>query len=202
MLSGDLTRTAGDRAGGGRGRPARGRLRALPAGPADARVDRGERRRRRRRASSARRSSGSSTASASRSTAAATTCASTRATSTTSPARCPGIVDAVRALPVQQAVLDGEAIWMTRRAARPPFQETVAQIDARRAARRESRRSSSTCCTSTATTCSTRRSSERAARLEAVAPQLKIPGVVDVATPTRRSACSTRRCAPATRASW
>jgi DNA ligase-1 len=40
----------------------------------------------------------------------------------------PGIVDAVRRLPVSQTVLDGEAIWMD--AERPaPFQYTVSQID-------------------------------------------------------------------------
>ena len=40
----------------------------------------------------------------------------------------PGIVDAVRRLPVSQAVLDGEAIWMD--AGGPaPFQYTVSQID-------------------------------------------------------------------------
>ncbi len=40
----------------------------------------------------------------------------------------PGIVDAVRSLPVHQAVLDGEAIWMD--AGGPaPFQYTVSQID-------------------------------------------------------------------------
>ena len=40
----------------------------------------------------------------------------------------PGIVEAVRALPVTQAVLDGEAIWMD--AGGPaPFQYTVSQID-------------------------------------------------------------------------
>jgi DNA ligase-1 len=40
----------------------------------------------------------------------------------------PGIVDAVRRLPVAQAVLDGEAIWMD--AGGPaPFQYTVSQID-------------------------------------------------------------------------
>jgi DNA ligase-1 len=43
-------------------------------------------------------------------------------------ARLPGIVSAVRALPVNQVVLDGEALWM---AADGPasFQETMAQID-------------------------------------------------------------------------
>ena len=40
----------------------------------------------------------------------------------------PGIVDAARTLPVQQAVFDGEAIWMTD-SGPAPFQETVAQID-------------------------------------------------------------------------
>jgi ATP-dependent DNA ligase I len=40
----------------------------------------------------------------------------------------PGIVDAVRSLPVRQAVLDGEALWMD--AGGPaPFQYTVSQID-------------------------------------------------------------------------
>jgi ATP-dependent DNA ligase I len=40
----------------------------------------------------------------------------------------PGIVDAVRRLPVSQAVLDGEALWMD--ATGPaPFQYTVSQID-------------------------------------------------------------------------
>ena len=44
-------------------------------------------------------------------------------------ARLPGIVAAVRALPVQAAVLDGEALWM---GADGPatFQETMSQIDA------------------------------------------------------------------------
>jgi DNA ligase-1 len=40
----------------------------------------------------------------------------------------PGIVDAVRRLPVSQAVLDGEAIWMDG-GGPAPFQYTVSQID-------------------------------------------------------------------------
>jgi DNA ligase 1 len=40
----------------------------------------------------------------------------------------PGIVRAVRALPVTQAVLDGEALWMTREGP-ASFQDTVSQID-------------------------------------------------------------------------
>lgn len=41
----------------------------------------------------------------------------------------PGIVDAVRRLPVTQVVLDGEALWMNE-AGPAAFQETVSQIDA------------------------------------------------------------------------
>jgi DNA ligase-1 len=40
----------------------------------------------------------------------------------------PGIVRAARALPVEQAVLDGEALWMTREGP-AAFQDTVSQID-------------------------------------------------------------------------
>ena len=40
----------------------------------------------------------------------------------------PGIVDAVRRLPVEQAVLDGEALWMGEDGP-AAFQDTVAQID-------------------------------------------------------------------------
>ena len=40
----------------------------------------------------------------------------------------PGIVAAVQELPVSQAVLDGEALWMSERGP-APFQETVSQID-------------------------------------------------------------------------
>ena len=40
----------------------------------------------------------------------------------------PGIVDAVRALPVRDAVLDGEALWMSPEGP-AAFQDTVAQID-------------------------------------------------------------------------
>jgi DNA ligase-1 len=40
----------------------------------------------------------------------------------------PGIVAAVLCLPVEQAVLDGEALWMSEEGP-APFQETVSQID-------------------------------------------------------------------------
>ena len=94
----------------------------------------------------------------------------------------PGIVRAVRALPVSQAVLDGEALWMT--AGGPAaFQETVSQIDSDAPpegivtflfdalhidgddlldAPLE----------------------ERAARLEAIAPELRIPSVLTSDTDT------------------
>jgi ATP-dependent DNA ligase I len=88
----------------------------------------------------------------------------------------PGIVDAVRALPVHQAVLDGEAIWMTDNGP-APFQETVAQIDSDAPPKGvatflfdllhidgEDLLDSPL--------------EQRAARLEPVAPQLKIPGVL------------------------
>ena len=41
----------------------------------------------------------------------------------------PGIVDAVRALPVRQTVFDGEALWMSDDGP-AAFQDTVSQIDA------------------------------------------------------------------------
>jgi DNA ligase-1 len=88
----------------------------------------------------------------------------------------PGIVDAVRFLPMQQAVLDGEAIWMTDNGP-APFQETVAQID------------SDAPPEGVATFLFDLLHVDgedlldsplelRTARLEAVAPQLKIPGVL------------------------
>ena len=91
-------------------------------------------------------------------------------------AALPGIVDAARALPVQQAVFDGEAIWMTDRGP-APFQETVAQIDADAPPE------------GVATFLFDLLHLEgedvldlpledRAARLGAVAPQLKMPGVL------------------------
>src|SRR5918992_2668362 len=65
----------------------------------------------------------------------------------------PGIVDAVRGLGVTQAVFDGEALWMAEHGP-AAFQDTVSQID--REAPPE----------------------ERAARLERIAPDLRIPSVI------------------------
>jgi DNA ligase-1 len=88
----------------------------------------------------------------------------------------PGIVAAVRLLPVDQAVLDGEALWM--REDRPaPFQDTVSQIDS--AAPPEGivtflfdvLHIDGEDLLDTPL-------QERAARLEAIAPHLKIPSVI------------------------
>jgi ATP-dependent DNA ligase I len=88
----------------------------------------------------------------------------------------PGIVRAVRALPVTQAVLDGEALWMT--AGGPAaFQETVSQID--------SDASPEGIVTFLFDALHIDGDDlldapleERAARLEAIAPELRIPSVV------------------------
>jgi DNA ligase-1 len=88
----------------------------------------------------------------------------------------PGIVDAVRALPLAQAVLDGEALWMTDDGP-APFQETVSQID------------SDAPPEGVATFLFDLLHAdgkdlldvpleERSARLEAIAPRLKIPGLL------------------------
>jgi DNA ligase-1 len=88
----------------------------------------------------------------------------------------PGIVAAVRALPVTQAVLDGEALWMTLEGP-ASFQDTVSQID--RNAPPEGivtflfdllHLDGEDLLDSPL--------HERAARLAAIAPQLKIPAVI------------------------
>ena len=88
----------------------------------------------------------------------------------------PGVVHAVRRLPVRQAVLDGEALWMGEHGP-AAFQETVSRID-------------SDAPPEGITTflfdllhadgddLLDKPLSERAARLEATAPHLKIPGLV------------------------
>ena len=111
----------------------------------------------------------------------------------------PGIADAVRRLPLQQAVLDGEAIWMGD-AGPAAFQDTVARLDGaappegiedvplRRAApgrRRSARRAAGRA--RGQARCSRRRHAHPAHRSRA--------------TRRRASACSRRRWPPATRAS-
>lgn len=88
----------------------------------------------------------------------------------------PGVVATVLALPVTQAVFDGEALWMTRHGP-AAFQDTVSQIDS--AAPPEGivtflfdllHLDGDTMLDTPLR--------ERAARLEAIAPQLKIPAIV------------------------
>jgi DNA ligase-1 len=88
----------------------------------------------------------------------------------------PGIVAASRALPVAQAVFDGEALWMSERGP-AAFQDTVSQIDS--AAPPEGivtflfdvLHLDGEDLLDTPL-------EQRAARLEAIAPQLKIPSVI------------------------
>jgi DNA ligase-1 len=88
----------------------------------------------------------------------------------------PGIVGAVRLLPVTQAVLDGEALWMSEEGP-APFQDTVSQIDSDAPPEGivtflfDALHIDGDDLLDTPL-------QERAARLEAVAPQLKIPSVL------------------------
>jgi DNA ligase-1 len=91
-------------------------------------------------------------------------------------AALPGIVTASRALPVQQVVLDGEAIWMgdTGPAA---FQDTVSQIDGGAPPEGVVTFLFDLLHVDGEDLLDTPLA-ERAARLEAIAPELKIPGTV------------------------
>src|SRR3954452_12746787 len=91
-------------------------------------------------------------------------------------AALPGIVDAARALPVQQAVFDGEAIWMTDTGP-APFQETAAQIDSDAPPEGVSTYLFAPLHLDDEDLVDLPLE-ERGARLEAVAPQLKMPGVL------------------------
>jgi DNA ligase 1 len=88
----------------------------------------------------------------------------------------PGVVDAVRRLPVSQAVFDGEALWMGVDGA-ATFQETVSQIDSQAPPEGivtflfDLLHVEGEDLLDTAL-------EERAAKLEAIAPHLKIPGVL------------------------
>jgi DNA ligase 1 len=88
----------------------------------------------------------------------------------------PGIVDAARALPVTRAVLDGEALWM--RADGPAaFQDTVARIDRNPAPEGMTAFLFDALHLDGDDLLDTPLR-ERAARLELVAPHLKIPGAL------------------------
>jgi DNA ligase 1 len=91
-------------------------------------------------------------------------------------AALPGIVDAVLRLPVTQAVLDGEALWMGKDGP-AAFQHTVSQIDS------DGPREGVVTFLFDVLHIDGEDLldwplEERAARLEAIAPQLKIPGVI------------------------
>jgi DNA ligase-1 len=87
----------------------------------------------------------------------------------------PGIVDAVLGLPVEQAVLDGEALWMGE-GGPAAFQETVAQIDGKAAPEGVVTFLFDVLHVDGDDLLDTPLE-ERAARLAAIAPQLRIPGV-------------------------
>jgi DNA ligase-1 len=86
----------------------------------------------------------------------------------------PGIVDAVRQLPVAQAVLDGEALWMNEKGP-AAFQDTVSQIDADAPPEGIVTFVFDVLHVDGDDLLDTPLE-ERAARLAAIAPQLKIPG--------------------------
>ena len=127
MLSGDLPRTAELALTEGEDGPARGRLRALPAGPADARVDGRDRRGRGRRLRArvgrveARRDPHPGPPPRRRG-------AHLHAQPQRHHDALPGIVGRGRAAAGRQAVLDGEALWMDEDGP-AAFQDTVSRID-------------------------------------------------------------------------
>ena len=88
----------------------------------------------------------------------------------------PGIVEATGRLPVEQAVFDGEAIWMADDGP-AAFQETVAQIDANAPPEGISTFLFDLLHVDGEDLLDTRLE-ERAARLEAIAPGIRVPSVV------------------------
>jgi DNA ligase 1 len=87
----------------------------------------------------------------------------------------PGIVDAVLGLPVEQAVLDGEALWMGEEGP-AAFQETVAQIDSEAPPEGVVTFLFDVLHVDGDDLLDTPLE-ERARRLQAIAPQLRVPGV-------------------------
>ena len=88
----------------------------------------------------------------------------------------PGIVAAVRLLPVTQAVFDGEALWMSERGP-ASFQETVSQIDGEAPPEGVVTFLFDVLHLEGDDLLDTPLE-ERSARLEAIAPQLKVPSVI------------------------
>ncbi|MFZ0089009.1 MAG: ATP-dependent DNA ligase [Solirubrobacteraceae bacterium] len=91
-------------------------------------------------------------------------------------AALPGIVDAVRGLPVTQAVLDGEALWMGQDGP-AAFQDTVSQVD-RDAPREGVVTFLFDLLHVDGLDLLDMPLHQRVARLEAIAPHLRIPGVI------------------------
>jgi DNA ligase-1 len=91
-------------------------------------------------------------------------------------ASLPGIVDAVRSLAVKQAVFDGEALWMSD-GGPAPFQDTVSQIDSGAPPERIVTFLFDVLHLDGDDLLDTPLA-ERAARLEALAPELRIPSVM------------------------
>ncbi len=111
----------------------------------------------------------------------------------------PGIVAAVRLLPVSQAVFDGEALWMGERGP-AAFQDTVSRIDGGAPPEGIVTFLFDLLHVDGEDLLDTPLE-ERAARLEAIAPQPQGPERDHVGPRDARSASSTRPCAPGTRAS-
>ena len=88
----------------------------------------------------------------------------------------PGIVDAVRRLPVRQAVLDGEALWLGEHGP-AAFQDTVAQLDGHGPPEAIATFLFDALHVDGDDLLDTPLA-ERAARLEAIAPELKVPGAL------------------------
>jgi DNA ligase 1 len=88
----------------------------------------------------------------------------------------PGIVQAVRRLPLQQAVFDGEALWMSEDGP-AAFQDTVSRIDSEATPEGIETFLFDLLHVDGEDLLDTPLE-ERAARLEAIAPELKIPGVL------------------------
>jgi ATP-dependent DNA ligase I len=88
----------------------------------------------------------------------------------------PGIVEAVRRLPVQQVVLDGEALWMNENGP-AAFQDTVARIDSEAPPEGIATFLFDVLHVDGVDLLDTPLE-ERAARLKAIAPHLKVPGLL------------------------
>ena len=122
-------------------------------------------------------------------------------------ARVPEVVEWARALPVREAVVEGEALALRADGRPRPFQETMRRlgrkldVEARRAARSRSRPSSSTASTSRARARSSRgRTPSGSSACSGSSRRRRCCRASSRGTPTKPSASSTRPWPPATRA--